>query len=145
MLNKVQIIGNLGNEPEIRHTKSGETICTLSVATSESWKDKQTGEKKTATEWHKIVFFGGIAKVCEQWLHKGSKVYIEGSIYTKKWTDNNGQDKYSTEIKGREMKMLGDNSSKQAPQQSGNTGQLQQVNTKDSGFSPDNFNDDIPF
>jgi len=141
MLNKITLIGNLGSDPELRDTNTGVKVCSLSVATSESWKDKQTGEKKTSTEWHKIIFFGAVAEICSKWLKKGSKVYIEGSIQTRKWTDNNGQDKYTTEIKGREMKMLGDNSQQPAKQQQQSTAQA----SSNQGYSPENFDDQVPF
>ena len=98
-INKVILIGNLGADPEIRQTKDGKKIANLSVATSESWKDKNTGEKRAKTEWHRVVIFNeGLAGVAERYLKKGSKVYIEGALQTRKWQDKNGQDKYSTEI-----------------------------------------------
>jgi single-strand DNA-binding protein len=98
-LNKVQIIGNLGKDPEIRHTQDGKAIVNLTVATSESWKDKATGEKKEKTEWHRVVIFNeGLAKVAEAYLKKGSTVYLEGQLQTRKWTDKDGVEKYSTEI-----------------------------------------------
>ena len=106
MLNKATLIGNLGNDPEIRYMQDGTAVANLSVATSEAWKDKGTGERKEKTEWHRVSFFGRMAEVAEKYLHKGSKVYIEGSIHTRKWQDQEGNDRYSTEIKGREMKML---------------------------------------
>ena len=99
MVNKAIIIGNLGADPEIRTTQDGRKIANLKVATSESWKDKQTGERKERTEWHRVsIFSEGLASVAEKYLHKGSKVYIEGKIQTRKWTDQNGQDRYTTEI-----------------------------------------------
>ena len=97
-LNKVQLIGNLGKDPEIRQTKDGKDIASFSLATSESWKDKNSGEKKIKTEWHKIVVFGAIAGVVKNYVKKGSKLYIEGSLQTRKWTDKNGVEKYTTEI-----------------------------------------------
>lgn len=98
-VNKVIIIGRLGNDPEIRHTQSGNPIANLSVATSESWKDKNTGERKEKTEWHRVVIFNeGLCKIAEQYLKKGSHVYLEGALQTRKWTDNNNQDRYSTEV-----------------------------------------------
>jgi single-strand DNA-binding protein len=111
-LNKVQIIGNLGKDPEVRHTNDGRAIVNLTVATSENWKDKNTGEKKEKTEWHRVVIFNeGLAKVAEAYLKKGSTVYLEGQLQTRKWTDKDGVEKYSTEIvlqnfKG-EMVLLG--------------------------------------
>lgn len=106
-LNKVQIIGNLGADPEIRYLPSGEAAANLRVATTEAWKDKQTGEKKEATEWHRVNFFGKLAEIAGQYLKKGSQVYIEGSIRTRKWQDKEGRDQYTTEIRGDTLKMLG--------------------------------------
>lgn len=106
-LNKVLLIGNLGADPETRYAPSGDAICNLRIATTESWKDKQTGEKKEATEWHRVVFFGKLAEVAGQYLRKGSQVYIEGRITTRKWQDKDGNDRYTTEIRADEMKMLG--------------------------------------
>jgi single-strand DNA-binding protein len=98
-VNKVILVGNLGNEPEVRNLPSGGKVVNLSVATSENWRDKNTGERKERTEWHRVVIFSeGLAKVAEQYLHKGSKVYIEGQLQTRKWQDQSGQDKYSTEV-----------------------------------------------
>jgi len=98
-VNKVILVGNLGNEPEVRNLPSGGKVVNLSVATSESWRDRNTGERKERTEWHRVVIFSeGLAKVAEQYLHKGSKVYIEGQLQTRKWQDQSGQDKYSTEV-----------------------------------------------
>ena len=98
-LNKVMLIGNLGRDPEMRKTQSGKPIANLSIATSESWKDKQTGERKSKSEWHRVVVFSeGIAKICESYLKKGSKVYIEGQLQTRKWQDKSGNDKYATEV-----------------------------------------------
>ena len=111
-LNTVMLIGNLGKDPEVRHTQDGKAIVNLTLATSESWKDKATGEKKEKTEWHRVVIFNdGLAKVAEAYLKKGSTVYLEGQLQTRKWTDKDGVEKYSTEIvlqnfKG-ELVMLG--------------------------------------
>ena len=98
-VNKVILVGNLGAEPEIRTLPSGNKVVNLSVATSENWRDKNTGERKEKTEWHRVVIFSeGLARVAEQYLHKGSKVYLEGQLQTRKWQDQSGQDKYSTEV-----------------------------------------------
>ena len=98
-VNKVILIGNLGRDPEIRHTQSGSKIANLSLATSDSWKDKNTGERREKTEWHRVVIFSeGLANIAEKYLKKGSKVYIEGALQTRKWTDKDGVDKYSTEV-----------------------------------------------
>lgn len=105
-INKVILIGNLGNEPEVKTFTNGDKITTASIATSERWTDKNTGEKKEQTEWHRVVFSNRLAEVAEQYLHKGSKVYIEGKIKTRKWQDQNGQERYSTEIRADNMQML---------------------------------------
>jgi single-strand DNA-binding protein len=107
MLNKVMLIGNLGADPEARHLPSGDMVCNLRLATSEQWKDKATGERKEATEWHRVSVFGKTAEVAAEYLKKGSTVYIEGSIRTRKWTDKEGKDQYSTEIRADRMQMLG--------------------------------------
>lgn len=106
-VNKVIIIGNLGRDPEIRYMPSGDAIATLAVATTDTWKDKTTGEKKEQTEWHRINFFGRTAEVCGQYLKKGSSVYVEGSLRTRKYVDKDGVEKYATDIKGDVMQMLG--------------------------------------
>jgi single-strand DNA-binding protein len=106
-VNKVILIGNLGRDPETRYMPSGEAVVNLSVATNEVWRDKQTGERREATEWHRVVFFGKQAEIAAQYLKKGSPVYIEGSIRTRKWTDQSGQERYTTEIRGDTFKMLG--------------------------------------
>ena len=99
MLNKVQLIGNLGRDPEVRHTKAGDQIVHLSVATSESWRDRQSGERREKTEWHRIVIFSQpLGDIAKQYLHKGSKVYIEGQLQTRKWTGQDGVEKYTTEV-----------------------------------------------
>ena len=98
-VNKVILVGNLGADPEIRRTQDGRPIANLSIATSESWRDKNSGERREKTEWHRVVVFNeGLCKIIEQYLKKGSKIYLEGALQTRKWTDNNGQDRYSTEV-----------------------------------------------
>lgn len=106
-VNKVIVVGNLGAAPESRTMPSGGTATNFSVATSESWKDKQTGQKQERTEWHKIVTFGRLAEICAEYLAKGSKVYVEGSLRTRKWQDKAGKDNYTTEIVASDMQMLG--------------------------------------
>lgn len=108
-VNKVILVGNLGKDPDSRYSASGDAICTLSIATSEQWKDKATGDKKEATEWHRVTTFGKLAEICGQYLKKGSQIYIEGSLRTNKWKDKDGQDRYTTEIRADTMKMLGGN------------------------------------
>lgn len=106
-VNKVTIIGNLGQEPEVRYTPGGKAVANASVATNESWKDKESGEQREKTEWHKVVFWGRLAEVVGEYLHKGSRVYIEGKLQTSKWTDKEGNDRYTTEIVANELLMLG--------------------------------------
>jgi single-strand DNA-binding protein len=106
-INKVILVGNLGNDPDVKYTQSGTTVTTISVATSESWKDKQTGEQQERTEWHRVKFFGRLAEIAGEYLRKGSQVYVEGSIRTEKYTDKNGIERYSTDVIANEMQMLG--------------------------------------
>jgi single-strand DNA-binding protein len=106
-INKVILVGNLGKDPETRSLPSGEAVTNITVATSDSWKDKQTGEQKEKTEWHNVVFFKRLAEIAGQYLKKGSQVYIEGSLRTRKWQDKEGKDRYTTEIVAQEMQMLG--------------------------------------
>ena len=157
-VNKVIIVGTLGNDPEVKYSASGSAIANLSVATSEQWKDKQTGEKKEQTEWHRVVIFGKLAEVAGEYLRKGSQVYIEGQLRTRKWTDSNGVDKYTTEVvipqMGGVMQMLGgkrdDSCQPQSRQQSGQQPQRQQQPQKQQSQQggnepPMDFDDDIPF
>ena len=106
-INKVILVGNLGADPETRYTASGSAITNIRIATSESWRDKQTGENQERTEWHRVVFFNRLAEIAGEYLRKGSQVYVEGSLRTRKWQDQSGQDRYSTEIVANEMQMLG--------------------------------------
>jgi len=129
-VNKAIIVGNLGDDPKTSVLPKGGAVTNLSVATSESWKDKQTGEMKERTEWHKVVMFNRLAEVAGELLSKGSKVYVEGKIQTRKWKDQSGQDRYTTEIVGAQMQMLDNKESK--PQAQQNNG----------GFGDDS---DIPF
>lgn len=114
-VNKVIIVGNVGQDPEAKFTASGTPICSISLATSESWKDKTTGQKQEKTEWHRIVFFNRLAEIAGEYLSKGSKVYVEGKLTTRKWQDQSGVDRYTTEIVASEMQML--DSREPAPQQ----------------------------
>src|SRR5574343_330883 len=118
-VNKVILVGNLGKDPETRYAPSGDAICNVSIATTESWKDRSTGEKREATEWHRVVFFGKLAEIAGQYLRKGSSVYIEGSLRTRKWQDKEGRDQYTTEIRADEMKMLGGRGGQGGGQQGG--------------------------
>ncbi|MFN5012173.1 MAG: single-stranded DNA-binding protein [Gammaproteobacteria bacterium] len=106
-INKVILVGNLGQDPETKAMPSGMTVCNLRLATSESWKDKQTGEMKEQTEWHSVAMFGRLAEIAGEYLRKGSQVYIEGRLRTRKWQDKEGRDRYTTEIIANEMQMLG--------------------------------------
>lgn len=119
-VNKVILIGNLGRDPEVRYMPSGSAVANVTIATSESWKDKQTGEQQERTEWHNVAFFNRLAEVVGEYLRKGSKVYVEGSLRTRKWQGKDGQDRYTTEIIASEMQMLdsrgGAQSGGQAPQ-----------------------------
>lgn len=147
-VNKVIIVGNLGADPEIRVSPGGEAICNLRIATTEAWKDKNTGERREATEWHRVAFFGKLADIAGQYLRKGSQVYIEGRLRTRKYQDQSGQDRYVTEIRGAEMKMLGSRSdAAPAPQREAAPRQEQRRQAPppqpQGGFG--DFSDDIPF
>jgi single-strand DNA-binding protein len=107
MLNKVTLIGNLGADPELKSLQSGGQVATLSLATTRRWKDKQSGERKEQTEWHRVIFFNRLAEVADEYLKKGSQIYIEGRLQTRKWQGEDGKDRYTTEIIGEEMHMLG--------------------------------------
>jgi len=134
-VNKVILIGNLGRDPEIRHTTGGAAVANLALATSESWKDKQTGERVERTEWHRVVAWGRLAEICGEYLSKGSKVYIEGSLETREW-DKDGEKRYTTEIKAREMQML----------DSKGGGQRERPKEQPRPQAqPDDLDDDIPF
>lgn len=144
-VNKVILIGNLGADPEVRYLPSGEAVANLRIATTDTWKDK-SGDRQESTEWHRVSFFGRTAEVCGQYLKKGSAVYVEGSIRTRKWQDKDGSDRYSTEIRGDRMQMLGGrgggSSDYEAPPAGGG-----QRGKPDAGPA-DGFNDledDIPF
>lgn len=106
-INKVFLIGNLGQDPEVRYMPSGKAVANITLATSESWKDKNTGEKQERTEWHRVVFYSPLAEIVGQYLRKGSSAFVEGRLQTRKWQDKNGVDRYTTEIVANEMKMLG--------------------------------------
>jgi single-strand DNA-binding protein len=155
-LNKVMIIGNLGNDPDIRAMQNGGRVCNLSIATSDTWKDKNTGERREKTEWHRVVIYNeGLVNVCENYLKKGSKVFIEGSLETRKWQDKDGQDKYTTEVvlkayngsltmlDGRNDNQGQSGGYQQNNQQASNGGgSMQQQN---NAPIHDDFEDDIPF
>ncbi|MFZ5594502.1 MAG: single-stranded DNA-binding protein [Pseudomonadota bacterium] len=149
-VNKVILIGNLGKDPEVRYMPSGSAVANITVATSESWKDKQTGEKKERTEWHNVEFFNRLAEIAAEYLKKGSKVYIEGSLRTDKYQDKTtGADRYITKIVASEMQMLdsrgggGDFSQAEAKQGGGRAAKPESQAAGGGGF--DDFDDDIPF
>lgn len=155
-LNKVILIGNLGRDPETRYMPSGDAICNVTIATTETWKDKASGERREATEWHRVVFFGRLAEIAAQYLRKGSQVYVEGRLQTRKWQDKEGQERYTTEIRADEMKMLGRRegggdapmrdsgaSYDAPPRQERAPAVAPQPRQEDSGFGQ--FDDDIPF
>ncbi|KLR11630.1 single-stranded DNA-binding protein [Enterobacter hormaechei subsp. hormaechei] len=159
-INKVILVGNLGQDPEVRYLPSGGAVCSLTLATSESWRDKATGELKEQTEWHRVVLFGKLAEVAGEYLRKGSQVYIEGQLRTRKWTDQAGVEKYTTEVVvnvGGTMQMLGGRNSGGAPagggqQQGGNqfsggarSRAQQQSAPTPSNEPPMDFDSDIPF
>ena len=137
-VNKALIIGNLGQDPEIKYTQSGSPVANISVATSERWKDKNTGEHKEQTEWHRVVVFGRLAEIAEQYLKKGSKVFIEGKIQTRDWEDAEGNKKYITEVVAREMTMLDSRASTDSSASSSDN------SAKDTA-KDDNPEEDIPF
>jgi single-strand DNA-binding protein len=145
-INKVIIVGNLGQDPETRYMPSGPAVTNFTVATNESWKDKQTGEQKERTEWHRVSMFNRLAEVAAEYLRKGSQVYIEGKLRTRKWQGKDGNDRYTTEIIADEMQMLGGRGGSGGDFGGGNQG----AGKGDGGSSPpqpgpDDFDDDIPF
>ncbi len=159
-VNKVILVGNLGQDPEVRYTPGGAAITTISIATSDSWKDKNSGQMQEKTEWHRVVFFGKLAEIAGEYLRKGSQVYVEGKLQTRKWQDKQGQDRYTTEVVvdgfNGVMQMLGGRgegggqASQQAPQQN----YQQQGHQPQPGAQPapapagdfdNSFDDDIPF
>lgn len=145
-VNKVIIIGRLGAEPESRAFPNGGSICNIRVATSETWKDRQTGEKQERTEWHRVVLRNRLGEVAQKYLHKGSQVYIEGRIQTRKWQDQSGQDRYATEIVAREMTMLDSaGGSRNSQNQQNNNRPASQTAGPDYGGEADYYDDDIPF
>ena len=150
MLNKVQLIGRVGKDPEMRYLPSGEAVVNFSIATTEKWKDKGTGEPREETEWHRVVFYDRLAEIAGEYLKKGRPVYVEGRLKTRKWTDKEGQERYTTEIRGDEMRMLGSRQGMGAPASSGG------YDSEPADYAPspaknkpkpafDDLGDDIPF
>lgn len=155
-LNKVQLIGRLGNDPEVKYMPSGDAVANLSLATSENWKDKASGEKKEATEWHRCSMFGRLAEIAGEYLKKGALIYVEGKIKTRKWTDKDNIERYTTEIHVHEMKMLGSKSDGEGGGRDSNNGGSRQPNRAAQQSRPasqstpkngsfDEVDDDIPF
>ncbi|MCI0653803.1 MAG: single-stranded DNA-binding protein [Methylococcaceae bacterium] len=160
-INKVILIGNLGTDPEVRYMSSGDAVTNVSIATSETWKDKQTGDPREITEWHRVVFFKKLAEIAGEYLRKGSKVYIEGSLRTRKWQGQDGQDRYTTEIVANEMQMLDSRSGGTAAMGGKSADGFERSSRPPSGSDPaqstpagppagaggldDDFDDDIPF
>ena len=153
-INKVIIVGNVGGDPETRAMPSGSSVTNLTVATNESWKDKQTGEQKERTEWHRVAMFNRLAEIAAEYLRKGSQVYIEGKLRTRKWQDKSGNDRYTTEIIADEMQMLGGRGGAGGGSGGGNFGGEAPSGGGQQGGGggnappqqgPDDFDDDIPF
>ena len=158
-VNKVILVGNLGADPDQRFLQNGDAVCSINVATSESWKDKQTGDKKEATEWHRVVFFARQAEVAGEFLRKGSKIYVEGRLQTRKWQNKDGVDQYTTEVVAHEMQMLDsrspsttDNGQKQTsgqrqqqPRQQAPQQQRQSAPAFAGDFDDEEDDDQIPF
>jgi single-strand DNA-binding protein len=144
-INKVIIVGNLGNDPETRYMPSGSAVTNLTVATNESWKDKATGEQKDRTEWHKVAMFNRLAEIAAEYLRKGSQVYIEGKLRTRKWQDKSGQDRWTTEIIADEMQMLGGRGGAGGGSAPMSSGQDSGPPSSAPQAGPDDFDDDIPF
>jgi single-strand DNA-binding protein len=138
-VNKVIVLGNLGQDPELKNLPSGGAVCNLRIATTDSWKDKTTGEAKEQTEWHSVSLFGRLAEVAAQYLRKGAQVYIEGRLRTRKWQDKTGADRYTTEIIANEMQLLGNKSDGQRSERPAQAKQQAEPKQRDE------FDDDIPF
>ncbi len=145
-VNKVILIGNLGRDPEVRYMPSGSAVTNVTIATTDSWKDKQTGDKQERTEWHNVVFYNRLAEIAGEYLKKGSKVYVEGSLRTRKWQDKNtGADRYTTEIIANEMQMLDSKGSGSAPFNRDTSASSDESKPEMAAATLDDFDDDIPF
>jgi len=153
-VNKVILIGNLGADPETRSMPSGMTVANIRIATSESWKDKQSGEQKERTEWHNVALFGRLGEIAGEYLRKGSQVYVEGSLRTRKWQDKEGRDRYTTEVVASDMQMIGGRGGAGGGASSGGGGSgyepreragAPEAASAGAGASPEEFDDDIPF
>lgn len=148
-VNKVILIGNLGQDPEVRYMPNGNAVANITVATSESWKDKNTGEQINKTEWNRVIFFRRLAEVVGEYLHKGSKIYIEGKLQTRKWQDKNGKDNWTTEIIANEMQMLDSQGKGSGDGYSNKSAQQKSAPASDKPAKQppvqNDFDDDIPF
>jgi single-strand DNA-binding protein len=148
-VNKVILVGNLGKDPEVRYSPNGQAVANVTIATSESWKDKNTGDKQERTEWHRIVFFGRLAEIAGEYLKKGSQIYIEGRLQTRKWQDKEGKDRYTTEIVAAEMQMLGSRGGAGMPSEPAHetAGAPEPAVARSGGgkAAGADFDDDIPF
>ncbi len=143
-VNKVILVGHLGKDPEVRYSPNGGAVTNITLATSESWKDKNTGEKQERTEWHRVVFFGKLAEIAGEYLKKGSQIYVEGRLQTRKWQDKEGKDRYTTEIVAGEMQMLGGREGRGAPADTGDA-EAAPAARQPAKSVPGDFDDDIPF
>lgn len=150
-VNKVILVGNLGKDPEVRYSPNGSAVANVTIATSESWKDKTSGEKQERTEWHRIVFFGRLAEIAGEYLKKGAQIYVEGRLQTRKWQDKDGKDRYTTEIVANEMQMLGSRGGAGMPSEPAHepAGAHEPAAARSSGNGAKapagDFDDDIPF
>lgn len=148
-VNKVILVGNLGRDPEVRYSPSGQAVANVTIATSESWKDKNSGEKQERTEWHRVVFFGRLAEIAGEYLKKGAQIYVEGRLQTRKWQDKEGHDRYTTEIVAAEMQMLGSRSGAGVPSEppAEPAGAYNSSGARGAAKAPAgaDFDDDIPF
>ena len=144
-INKVILVGNLGGDPVVRYTPSGSAVANISIATSETWKDKNTGEQTERTEWHRVVMFNRLAEIAGEYLRKGSKIYIEGSLRTRKWKDKEGHDRYATEIIGSEIQMLDTKNLSSAPNKKDPQSIHSEQEKPDIFSTDDEFCDDMPF
>lgn len=142
-INKVIIVGNLGADPEVRYMPSGSAVTNARIATTDSWKDKQSGEQQERTEWHQVVFFNRLAEIAGEYLKKGSQVYVEGRLQTRKWQDKTGNDRYTTEIVANEMQMLGSRGGGSVPTASSQGGDSAPSGAQQTSAA--DFDDDIPF
>ncbi|RKZ72051.1 MAG: single-stranded DNA-binding protein [Gammaproteobacteria bacterium] len=144
-VNKAIILGSLGQDPDIRYTAGGAAVANISIATNEQWKDKESGEMQERTEWHRVVFFGRLAEIVGEYLRKGSQVYVEGRIQTRKWQDKEGKDRYTTEIVANGMQMLGSKSGGTTASFDQSPQPQQSAPATAGAKSNDDFDDDIPF